>query len=75
MSSWLWGGYVAGALVALAATDDRWPTRLVLAVFWPIGPLALIVVLAVLVAVAAVLWPWIGAALVAAGGATWWWLG
>jgi hypothetical protein len=74
MSSWLLGGYVTGALVALVGTDDRWPTRLVVAVLWRLGPLALVAVLAVLLAAAAVLWPWLAALLLAVGGA-WWLLG
>ena len=72
MSSWLLGGYLAGALVALVGTDDRWPTRLVLAALWPLGPLAFVTVVAVLLAVAAVLWPWLGAVLLLLAGATWW---
>jgi hypothetical protein len=72
MSSWLLGGYVAGALVALVATDDRWPVRLALAAFWPVGPLAFIAVVGVLLAAAAVLWPWLGAVLLVMGGAAWW---
>jgi hypothetical protein len=75
MSSWLLGGYLAGALVALVATDDRWPVRLVLAALWPVGPLAFVVVVAVLLAAAAVLWPWLGAVALLVGGAAWWWLG
>ena len=75
MSSWLLGGYLAGALVALVATDDRWPTRLVLAALWPLGPLAFVAVVAVLLAVAAVLWPWLGAVFLLLAGAAWWWLG
>ena len=75
MSSWLLGGYLAGALVALVATDDRWPTRLALAALWPVGPFAFVAVVAVLLAVAAVLWPWLGAVFLVLGGAAWWWLG
>jgi hypothetical protein len=75
MSSWLLGGYLAGALVALAATDDRWPVRLALAALWPIGPLAFVAVVAVLLAVAAILWPWLAVAVAALGGAAWWVLG
>jgi hypothetical protein len=75
MSSWLLGGYLAGALVALAATDDRWPVRLALAALWPIGPLAFVAVVAVLLAAAAVLWPWLAVAVAALGGAAWWVLG
>ncbi len=75
MSSWLLGAYLAGAVVALAATDDRWPVRVALALCWPVGPLAFVAVVTVLLAVAAVLWPWLGAAAVLLGGAAWWVLG
>ena len=75
MSSWLLGGYLAGALVALAATDDRWPVRLTLAVLWPVGPLAFVAIVALLLVVAAILWPWVGVALAGLGAAAWWVLG
>jgi hypothetical protein len=75
MSSWLLGGYLAGALVALLATDDRWPVRIALAAFWPVGPLAFVVIVALLLVVAAVLWPWVGAGFAALAAAAWWMLG
>lgn len=49
--------YVLGALVGLAATDDRWPARLVLALLWPVGPAAFVLVVSVLTIVAVGLWP------------------
>ena len=42
--------YLAGVAVGLWRTDAPFPTRLLLAVLWPIGPLAFVVVVAILVA-------------------------
>ena len=42
--------YLAGVAVGLWRTDARLPTRLPLAVLWPIGPLAFVIVVAILVA-------------------------
>jgi hypothetical protein len=76
MSSWLLGAYLAGAVVALAATDDRWPVRVALAACWPLGPLAFVAVVGLLLAVAAVLWPALGASfLLLLAGAAWWVVG
>ena len=42
--------YLAGVIVGLWRTDGPWPTRVLLAVLWPIGPLTLVVVVAILLA-------------------------
>ena len=42
--------YVAGVAVGLWRTDAPLPARVALAVLWPIGPLAFVVVVAILVA-------------------------
>lgn len=44
--------YLAGVAIGLWRTDAPLPTRLVLAVLWPIGPLAFVIVVALLVAAA-----------------------
>ena len=44
--------YLAGVMVGLWRTDAPLPTRLLLAVLWPIGPVAFVVVVAILVAAA-----------------------
>ncbi|MGQ0735049.1 MAG: hypothetical protein ACT4QD_15505 [Acidobacteriota bacterium] len=49
--------YLAGAAIGLAVMRDPWPSRLALAAVWPLGPLAFAVVVALLLVVAAVLWP------------------
>jgi hypothetical protein len=44
--------YLAGVAIGLWRTDAPLPTRLLLAVLWPIGPLAFITVVAILIAAA-----------------------
>jgi hypothetical protein len=42
--------YLAGVAIGLWRTDAPLPTRLLLAMLWPIGPLAFVVVVAILLA-------------------------
>lgn len=42
--------YLAGVAIGLWRTDDRWPTRVLLAALWPIGPLAFVAVVVILLA-------------------------
>ncbi len=44
--------YLAGVAIGLWRTDARLPTRLLLALLWPIGPLAFVLVVAILLAAA-----------------------
>jgi hypothetical protein len=44
--------YLAGVAIGLWRTDAPLATRLSLAVLWPIGPLALVIVVAILLAAA-----------------------
>jgi hypothetical protein len=44
--------YLAGVAIGLWRTDAPLGTRLLLAVLWPIGPLAFVVVVAILLAAA-----------------------
>ena len=46
--------YVAGVAIGLWRTDGPWPTRLLLSVLWPIGPLVFVLVVAILLAAAPV---------------------
>lgn len=64
--------YVAGALVALWRTDGAPLTRLAIALLWPIGPLAFVVTVSILLAASVIAFPALGAALVVAGGLAWW---
>jgi hypothetical protein len=61
--------YALGVAIGLLVMRDRFVTRLVTALLWPLGPIAGIAVVAGLLVVAAILWPvlLVGAALV--GGA------
>ena len=42
--------YLTGVIIGLWRTDGPWPTRVLLAVLWPIGPLTFVVVVAILLA-------------------------
>jgi hypothetical protein len=44
--------YLAGVAIGVWRTDAPWPTRVLLAALWPIGPLAFVVVVAILLAAA-----------------------
>ena len=49
--------YGAGVLIGLLFTDASWPSRVGLALFWPIGPLAFVCTVAGLLLVALMAWP------------------
>jgi hypothetical protein len=49
--------YLDGVLIGIAVIRDRWPARLGLALVWPLGPIAFLVVVAILLVAAAILWP------------------
>jgi hypothetical protein len=63
--------YIGGAAVALWRTDASWPTRLVLALLWPIGPLAFVLTVALLLAASVIAFPLVGA-IVGAAALAWW---
>ena len=44
--------YLAGVAIGLWRTDGPWPTKLLIALLWPIGPLAFVIVVATLLAAA-----------------------
>ena len=64
--------YAAGVLVGLATMRDRWPTRLAVALVWPLGPAAFLVVVTIMVIAAAVLWPLMVAGVAAVAAAIAW---
>ena len=70
----LWAIYAAGALVAFWRTDASWPTRLSLAALWPVGPLAFLVTVAILVGASLIAFPLVAGLVAVAGaaGAIWW---
>lgn len=70
----LWAIYLAGALIALWRTDARWPTRVALALLWPLGPLAFLITVAILVAASLIAFPLIAGGMAAIGAIAAWWL-
>ena len=58
--------YVVGVVVGLLATDGGAPARIGLAVLWPLGPLAFVVTLSILLAASLVAFPLLGVAVLAA---------
>ena len=70
----LWAVYAAGALVALWRTDAGWPTRIALALLWPLGPLAFLVTVAILLGASLIAFPVIAGVVAVLGAAGIWWL-
>jgi hypothetical protein len=66
--------YALGVAIGLVMTDARPLARVVIALLWPLGPLAFVATIATLVATAAVAFPVFGALLTVAAGAGWYWL-
>ena len=54
------------------AIDARPAARLGLALLWPIGPLAFVVTITILLAASLIAFPLFGLAALAAAGAMWW---
>jgi hypothetical protein len=69
---WMLVVYVAGVVVGLLATQGGPGTRLILALLWPLGPLAFVITVAGLVVVAAIAFPVFGIILAAALAGAWW---
>jgi hypothetical protein len=49
--------YLAGVVLGLAVMRDAWPSRVAIALVWPLGPMAFVVVVTILVMASAVVWP------------------
>jgi hypothetical protein len=49
--------YVLGIALGLAVMRDPWPARVATALVWPLGPIAFVLVIALQLVVAAILWP------------------
>ena len=65
--------YAVGALVAIWRTDAAWPTRLALAVLWPLGPLAFLITVTILVAASLIAFPLVSGAIALVVVAAVWW--
>lgn len=65
--------YLAGVAAALWRTDAPWPGRAALALLWPVGPVAFVATVAVLLAASLIAFPIAGALAAAAGLLLAWW--
>ena len=65
--------YALGVVLALWRTDASWPTRIALALLWPIGPLAFLITVAILLGASLIAFPVVAGLLVAVGAAGIWW--
>jgi hypothetical protein len=63
--------YVAGVVWGLLAIDARVGVRMGLAVLWPLGPIAFVVTLTVLLAASVIAFPMFGLAVAALAGLVW----
>ena len=70
----LWAIYAVGALIALWRTDANWPTRVALAVLWPLGPLAFLITVSILLAASLIAFPLVAGGIAAVGALAVWWL-
>ncbi len=66
--------YVAGVLLALWRTDAGWPVRLALAILWPIGPLAFVLTVSLLLAASLVAFPTLAVGAAAILALVLWWI-
>jgi len=57
--------YATGVVVGLLRTDARWPVRVGLAILWPVGPLAFVLTVSVLLVASVVAFPIVGAIILA----------
>jgi len=64
--------YGLGVLIALWRTDASWPIRIAIALVWPIGPLAFVVTVSILIAASLIAFPTFGAVVAVAAGLAWW---
>jgi hypothetical protein len=69
---WMLGVYLVGVVVGLMATQGGPGTRLLLAILWPLGPLAFLITITGLLVVAAIAFPVFGVILAAGLAAVWW---
>jgi hypothetical protein len=67
--------YAIGVVIAVALTDARPAARIALALVWPLGPIAFLVTISVLVVAAMIAFPVFGAVAATAAALIWWGLG
>lgn len=66
--------YVAGVLWSLIKTDARPAERVVLSLLWPLGPLAFLVTIAILLAASVIAYPLVMVPAVVVLAVVWWML-
>ena len=64
--------YVAGVVWGLLRIDARPLARFVLALLWPLGPIAFVSTLTILFVASLIAFPLFGAVVLAAVGLAWW---
>jgi len=64
--------YVVGVVWGLLRIDARPFARFVLAVLWPLGPMAFVATLTILFVASLIAFPLFGAAVLTATGVLWW---
>jgi hypothetical protein len=70
----VWAIYIVGALLAVWRTDANWPTRIALAVLWPVGPVAFVVTVTILLGASLIAFPLVAGPIGLATAAALWWL-
>ena len=70
----VWAIYGVGAVLALWRTDAGWPTRIALALLWPVGPVAFLITVAILLGASLIAFPVVAGLMAAAVAAAAWWL-
>jgi len=65
--------YAIGVVIALWRTDAAWPTRVAVAALWPLGPLAFVVTVAILLAASLIAFPLVAGGIAIAGALVVWW--
>jgi hypothetical protein len=63
--------YLAGAALAVWRTDAGWGTRAIVAILWPLGPLAFAATISLLLAASLIAFPLLGLAVGAAALVSW----
>ena len=70
----VWAIYGVGAVLALWRTDAGWPTRIALALLWPLGPVAFLITVAILLGASLIAFPVVAGLIAAAAAAAAWWV-
>jgi hypothetical protein len=65
--------YIGGVVVGLLRIDGPLPVKVGLALLWPVGPIAFVATIALLLAASLVAFPWLGMVVVAATHHSWAW--